>query len=235
MWGPGASGGFQNALQMGLQMGAMAREQQQQNALMKQRQQQIDLQTQEAQAAEAERVRRQRAEQQTADLTSKALQGDDAALSQLATVNFDRWRALDGQIKGKAAEDAQVLGNAAIDLLSVPFAERPGRIVAYAQQFPQFADKINEVAYLPEAEQVAALRTVVAEAKMIDKLIQMERPDYQAVGVDQDLVNVRDPAALRQFDARRGGGAPQYMEGQTAVNPSTGQRIVFRNGNWRPM
>lgn len=57
MWGPGASGGFQNALQMGLQMGAMAREQQQQNALMKQRDEALALQAQglaqQQQAAQA--------------------------------------------------------------------------------------------------------------------------------------------------------------------------------------
>jgi len=44
MWGPGAQGGFQNALAMGMQMGQVARQNQQQNALMQQRQQQIDLQ-----------------------------------------------------------------------------------------------------------------------------------------------------------------------------------------------
>jgi hypothetical protein len=229
MWGPGAQGGFQNALAMGMQMGQVARQNQQQNALMQQRQAQIDLQGRQFEAEQA-------AAAQTADLTAKALQGDDAALSQLATVNFDRWKSLDGQIKGKAAEDAQVLGNAAIDLLNVPFAERPGRIIAYAQQFPQFAEKINQVAYLPQGEQEAALRTVVAEAKMIDKLIQMERPSYQAIPEGGTLVNTRDPSAVQQFQggAAQGGGS-QYMEGQTAINPTTGQRIVFRNGNWRPM
>jgi hypothetical protein len=234
MWGPGAAGGFQNALSMGLQMGQMANQQRQQNALMQQREAMIANQTRDQQMQEARFAQQQQQEAQTADLTAKALQGDEEALTQLATVSFDRWKSLDGQIKGKAAEDAQVLGNAAIDLLNVPFAERPGRIIAYAQQFPQFAEKINQVAYLPQGEQEAALRTVVAEAKMIDKLIQMERPSYQVLPQGADLVNTRDPQAVAQFAP--GGGAPAgFAEGQTATNPQTGQRIVFRNGAWRPM
>jgi hypothetical protein len=51
-WGPGAAGGFQNALSTGLQLGQMVRQQKQQNALMQQRQQQIDLQGRQFEAAQ---------------------------------------------------------------------------------------------------------------------------------------------------------------------------------------
>jgi hypothetical protein len=57
-WGPGAAGGFQNALSTGLQLGQMVRQQEQQNALMQQRQEAIQLQQQrfDAQQAEAQRT-----------------------------------------------------------------------------------------------------------------------------------------------------------------------------------
>lgn len=32
--------------------------------------------------------------------------------------------------------------------------------------------------------------------------------------------------------AAESGGQPQYKEGQTATNPQTGEKMVFRNGNW---
>ncbi len=234
MWGPGAAGGFQNALAAGLQIGQVARQNQQQNALMQQREAMIANQTRDQQMQEQRFAQQQQAEAQTADLTARALQGDDAALTELATVNFERWKSLDGTMKQKATEETQVLGNAALDLLNRPYEQRRGLIIAYAQQFPDSAEKINEVAFLPQSEQDAALRAVVAEAKMVDKLITMERPSYQAIPEGGTLVNTRDPAAVQQF---QGGGAtqPSIAEGQTATNPQTGQRIVFRNGAWRPL
>lgn len=234
MWGPGAQGGFQNALAMGMQMGQQARIAQQQNALMQQREQMIQNQARDQQMQEFKFQRQVQQEQQTADLTAKALQGDDAALSELATVNFDRWKSLNTEVKSKAAEQAQVLGNTALDLLNLPPNQRQGLFIATAQQMPEFAEKIQEVMFLPPAEQEAALRTVIAEAKMVDKLIQMERPSYQAIPEGGTLVNTRDPQAVRQFQ-QGGGSTGGFAEGQTATNPATGQRIIFRNGAWRPM
>jgi hypothetical protein len=200
---------------------------------MQQREAMIANQTRDQQMQEQRFAQQQQAEAQTADLTARAMQGDDAALTQLATVNFDRWKTLDAQIKGKAAEESQILGNAGLDLLNRPYEQRRDLFLAYAQQMPQFADKIQEVAFLPANEQEAALRTVVAEAKMVDKLISMERPSYQAIPEGGTLVNTRDPSAVQSF---QGGAAPQdFAEGQTATNPQTGQRIVYRNGAWRPL
>ena len=233
MWGPGAAGGFQNALATGLQLGQIANQQRQQNQLMQQREAMIANQTRDQQMQEQRFEQQQQTEQQTADLTARALQGDDDALTQLATVNFDRWKGLEGTMKQKATEQAQVFGNAAIDLLGMPPEARRGQIIAFAQRFPQLANQINEVAFLPPAEQDAALRAVVAEAKLTEKLIAMERPDYQAIPEGGTLVNTRDPGAVQQFQG--GAAQPSIAEGQTATNPQTGQRIVFRNGAWRPL
>jgi hypothetical protein len=206
MWGPGAAGGFQNALATGLQIGQVANQQRQQNQLMQQREAMIANQTRDQQMQEFRFAQQQQTEQQTADLTARALRGDDDALTQLATVNFDRWKGLEGTMKQKAVEQSQVFGNAAIDLLGMPPEARRGQIIAFAQRFPELANQINEVAFLPPAEQDSALRAVVAEAKLTEKLIAMERPSYQAIPEGGTLVNTRDPRAVSAFQS---GGAPQ--------------------------
>lgn len=210
MWGPGAAGGFQNALATGLQLGQVANQQRQQNQLMQQREAMIANQTRDQQMQEQKFAQQQQAEQQTAALTARALQGEDDALTQLATVNFERWKGLEGTMKQKATDQAQVFGNAAIDLLGMPPEARRGQIIAFAQRFPELANQINEVAFLPPTEQDAALRAVVAEAKLTEKLIAMERPDYQVLPQGADLVNTRDPRAVAQFapNAAQGSAPP---------------------------
>jgi hypothetical protein len=239
-------GGFQNALATGLQLGAMARQRQDErefrNALT-----QFDPNNPETlkpiMAARPEvgmqlqgQMQQQQRAAQEAELTQRAIGGDPQALEQLATVNFDKWKGLDARQKAAAAQESKVFGDAALSLSQVPYGQRRDLILAYAQQMPQFAEQINEIAFLPEAEQNNALRVAVTEAGLIQKLIDLEQPDYQPLGPDQVFVNVRDPAAVGQFSA---GGAPQggggFVEGQTATNPATGQKIVFRNGAWRPM
>jgi hypothetical protein len=95
-WGPGAAGGFQNALSTGLQLGQMARQQKQQNALMQQRQAQIDLQGRQFeadQAAAAEKAQREANERKLAQLPK--------VVGLLETVNdepsFQRARQIAGQ------------------------------------------------------------------------------------------------------------------------------------------
>lgn len=97
MWGPGATGGFQNALSMGLQMGQMAREQQQQNALMRQREEAIRLQQQrfEAQRADAQRTAGIEGLEKFRPLLQQAAQGPEQwAQARAAGVNagFDMSR-----------------------------------------------------------------------------------------------------------------------------------------------
>lgn len=227
-------GGFQNALAMGLQLGQVANQQRQQNQLMQQREVMIANQTRDQQMQEERFAQQQQAAAQEADLTTRALAGDDAALTQLATVNFEKWKSLDTASKTRAREQATIFGNAALDVLQVPAGpQRRDRIVTYAQQFPQLAEQINEIAFLPPNEQETRLRAVVAEANLTERLHRMEQPDYQVLPQGADLVNTRDPQAVAQFAP--GGAQGGFAEGQTATNPTTGQRIVFRNGAWRPM
>ena len=170
-------------------------------------------------------MQQQQQEAQTADLTAKALQGDDTALSQLATVNFERWKGLEGGLKQKASEQSQVLGNAGLELLNRPYEQRRDLFIAFAQQMPQFAGTIQEVAFLPANEQDAALRAVVAEAKLTEKLIAMERPSYQVIPEAGTLVNTRDPQAVQQF---QGGGGQQQAPSMSDIDAELRRRGVIR-------
>lgn len=244
-WGAANNGGFQNALAMGMQMGAQARQarekREERNALAAyakdpSEQNFAGLADVRPDLAIQQRGQMQ-AQQQEArlnELTQRALSGDPGAMDELASVNFDRWQKLDTRQRQEAAGEAKVFGEVALDIISRPYAERQSLIVGYAQQFPQYSDKIQQIAFLPESEQNVALRGVVAEAQLMDRLQRMERPDYQPLGPDQVFVDVNNPAAVAQFSAngQQSGG---FTEGQTATNPQTGQRIVFRNGSWRPM
>ena len=244
-WGALQGGGFQGALAQGLQLGQYARQQKDQrdgrNALAAF----VANPSQETAAAIApynpelaykygQDQRAAAAQQAENGLVQRALGGDSAALDQLATVNFDKWKGLSAEVKAQTKAQSEIYGQAALDLLQVPYAQRRDRVIAYSQRFPEIRQQIEEIAYLPEAEQETALRAVVIEAQMVGKLHDMERPSYQAIPEGGTLVNTRDPAAVQQF-GQSGGAVAGYAEGQTATNPQTGQKIVFRNGAWRPM
>ena len=214
-------GGFQNALATGLQLGQMARERQDQREFRNALAQYDPSRPETLQPIMAVRpevglqlrgeVQAQQRAAQEADLTQRAISGDAAALDRLATVNFDKWKGLDARQKAAATQEAKMFGDVALNLSQIPYAQRRDQILAIAQRMPQYADEINEIAFLPEAEQNNALRVAITEAGIIDRLIQLEQPNYQPLGPDQVFVNVRDPAAVGQFSA----GGPQ-----TTAQPS---------------
>lgn len=238
-------GGFEGALAQGLQLGQYARQQKDQRDSRNALAAFVSNPSKETAAAVApfnpelaykygQDQRAAEAQQNENGLVQRALGGDETALTQLATVNFDKWKGLSAEVKAKTKAESDIHGQVALDLLQVPYAQRRDRIIAYSQQFPQLQQQINDIAYLPEAEQENALRAVVIEAQMVGKLHDMERPSYQAIPEGGTLVNTRDPSAVQQFQ-QGGGQTAGYAEGATATNPQTGQKIVFRNGAWRPM
>ena len=244
-WGAANNGGFQNALAMGMQMGAQARQarekREERNALAAyakdpSEQNFAGLADVRPDLAIQQRGQMQ-AQQQEArlnELTQRALSGDPGALDELASVNFDRWQKLDERQKAAAAEETKMFGQVALSLSQIPYDQRRDQILALAQRMPQYSDKIQEIAFLPQAEQDNILRVAITEAGLVERLIQYNRSDYQPLGPDQVFVDVNNPAAVSQF-ATGGQQSGGFTEGQTATNPQTGQRIVFRNGSWRPM
>jgi hypothetical protein len=255
-------GGFQNALATGLQLGTMARQRQDErefrNALT-----QFDPNNPETlkpiMAARPEvgmqlqgQMQQQQRAAQEAELTQQAFSDDPnvrgQAMQQLAVLNFPKWKDLRDDQKAAAAQESKVFGDAALSLSQVPYGQRRDLILAYAQQMPQFAEQINEIAFLPEAEQNNALRVAVTEAGLIQKLIDLEQPQQFNVGPGEGRYEIGANGQVRTVIQPNYGGAapfspvPQgggssggFSEGQTATNPATGQKIVFRNGAWRPM
>ena len=244
-WGAANTGGFQNALAMGMQMGAQARQarerREERNALAAyakdpNEQNFAGLADVRPDLAIQQRGQMQ-AQQQEAlvnQLTQRAVAGDEAALDQLASVNFDRWQKLDTRQRQAATEEAKVFGEVALDIISLPYAQRQQRIIGYAQQFPQYSDQIQQIAFLPENEQNVALRGVIAEAQLMQRLQRMERPDYMAIPAGGTLVDVNNPAAISQFGAQgqqsQGGAilAVQTPEQAAALPPGT--RYVTPDG-----
>lgn len=172
---------------------------------------------------ERERMEARQAQQQENQLTQRALGGDTEALQQLATVNFDKWKTLDGQQRQALTQEAEVYGNAALDVLNLPPQERPQAVMAYANRLG--SEEIAGLANLPPQELEAALRAQVAESGMIKELQAMERPNYMAIPQGGTLVDTRNPQAVQQFG--QGGGAqpiPKQVGDATYYqNPETGE------------
>jgi hypothetical protein len=236
-----AQAGFQNALAMGMQMGAQAREARERkeyrNALANydpsnpesiKAVMAVDprtgLQLQQ-QAAE------QQAKQREGELVQAALGGDQTAFDQLATVNFDKWKALDTRQKDAAAQESKIFGNAALDILNSPPEQRQAKVQAYAAQLgPQYPD-VMQIAQLPPDQLETVLRSAVFEAQMIDKLIALEQPKYMAIPEGGTLVNTRDPQAVQQFGQR---GAPVQIADEAGYNAlPPGAQYYDPQGNLR--
>ncbi|MEO1908799.1 MAG: hypothetical protein ABGX08_17430 [Citromicrobium sp.] len=234
--------GFENALAMGLQMGSMAAEQRDKreyrNALSQFDPTNADT-LKPIMAVRPEvglqlqgQVREQQAKQQQAQLMQAAIGGDPAALDQLATVNFDAWKSLNAEQKAAAKQEAETYGNAAMDVLRLPPEQRAQAIMGYANRLG--SQEIADIAQMPLDQQEQALRAAVAEAGMVQKLLEREDPRYMAIPQGGTLVDTRNPQAVQTFgqqQAQAGG----VTEGATATNPQTGEKIVFRNGAWQPM
>lgn len=239
-WGLAYGNGAQNALAQGLQIGQMARQRQEQrqerNALAAYAKDpseanfagladvRPDIAIQQRQQMEA-----RQAESQMGDLTRRAVGGDEAALNELAALNFDRWQSIDTNQKKAASEQATVLGNAALDVLNLPPEQRSARIMGYAQQFNN--PEIAQIAQLPAAQQEQALRAAVAESGMVQRLIEMERPSYMAIPAGGTLVNTRSPQAVTQFARDYGNQVmtyDQYAAMVRELSPAAARRQVER-------
>lgn len=244
-WGAANNGGFQNALAMGMQMGAQARQarekREERNALAAyakdpSEQNFAGLADVRPDLAIQQRGQMQ-AQQQEArlnELTQRALSGDPGALDELASVNFDRWKSVSTEQRTAAAAESKQYANAALDVLSLPPEQRAGRLVGYAQSFQ--SNEIARIAQLPTDQQEAALRAAVAEGEMIDRLIRMERPDYMAIPEGGTLVDTNNPAAVAQFGGAMPSAAPsgqtmtfeQFQGIAQSLSPEAAARQVQR-------
>lgn len=162
---------------------------------------------------------RQRAAQ-TQDLVQRAIGGDETAMTQLATVNFDMWKSLSTEQRTAAEREAKIFGNAALDVLNRPPEQRQAAVMAYAQQLGQQYPEVAQIAQLPPDQLEMALRAAVAEAQMVGKLIELEQPNYRVIPEGGSLVDVGNPQAVRQFAP----GAPQQSLPQVTT-PDEAMRL----------
>lgn len=170
------------------------------------------LQTQQREQAQAQR--------QT-DVRQRAAQGDPAAMAELAGFDLTAFRGLNSDQQAEATREATTLGNAAIDILNRPEEQRGQVFNAYIDQLLPQMPELAQYRNLPADQLEPILRSAVARAEMMPRLIDQERPSYQAIPAGGTLVNTRDPAAVASFGqqtdqpaqpvSRAVGGATYYQ------------------------
>jgi hypothetical protein len=236
MWGPGPQGGFQNALAMGLQLGGMARQQQDQrnerNALAAFAQN-PSKETVAAVAPYKPELaykftmdeRAATAEQQLAADTAAALGGDTAAKQRILTKNFDRWQVLDKAEKDRLAAEGEQLGGAALYALNQPDMNATRQIVLqYGQQ--NQSPEIMQLAQLPDEQLKAALQKQIFNSGLVKDLMALEETETIRLGPGDGLYG-RDPrtGAMSTIVEPNLGGAPAFSPvGQTPAPTPAGTK-----------
>ena len=136
--------------------------------------------------------------QQEAQARRGAVRGDPGALEDLAGFNIDDYLKLDKRSQEQYKQGIEVIGQAA--LMSDTPEEWDDTVRQLAQADPVF----NR--YLGRFDM---RQTVIAQAGQAKEFIAQNEPKYMTPAADQDLLNVRDPAALAEFQRNRAGRAAQ--------------------------
>lgn len=132
-------------------------------------------------------------------LTERQVRADVASgaapATALAAINWDDYAALNKQQAEIVKQNVEIVGNLAL------MADTPQKWDATIEQLgPQFAQYKG---------QFAQREAIIARAGEAKAFLEQQAPKYQAVGYDQELVNVRDPEALQEFARIRGRDKPQ--------------------------
>lgn len=149
------------------------------------------------QKARAELMKEQRA----ADLRSKAAQGDPAALQELVGIDFDSWKALDAGQRQRVKEVNEYTGQAGLRISQLPPEQRAA---AWDQAIQSgVARGYKELSVKQGQYSEKALTDVIDGAGLVDKFLSLAEPDYKIIPSDADMVNVKDPNAVKQFQSGR--------------------------------
>lgn len=178
-------------------------------------------------AMQAEQAKQQQIENEQ-NLFRAAIGGDEKAMDELAVQSFDKWKQLDKSQKDKAAQEAKIFANAALDILNRPPEQRGAALQAYAQQLGQEYPEVQQVLQLPPEQQEAALRAAVAEGALIERLLDREQPKYMAIPQGGTLVDTRNPQALQTFGQAPQAGAVEdgyRFKGGDPANPGNWEKV----------
>jgi hypothetical protein len=186
-----------------------------------------------------DQTKRQQAAQ-VAELTRRAAAGDPDALRELAPIDLDAWAKLDARQREHIKRGVDYVGQAALAISKLPPDQRAAAWDEYAQRgveqgFTELADEVG--GYSEEA-----LQSALAEAGLVRQAIEMAEPQEFNVGPGEGRYQ-RDPitGGISTVIAPNPGDAAPFSpvggvvaEGATATNPQTGEKIIFRGGQWVP-
>lgn len=193
----------------------------------------LGMQLQEREQGRAAAQQKQAAAQRQSQLQAAAAQGDKSALAELAGIDLDAWGKISTAEKQALAQRVDYIGQAALAVSQLPEQARPAAWDSYimqgAQAFPDLAQYQGK--YSPDA-----LNAALAQSGQVKTFLDLEKPQYMNVPIDADLVNVRDPEALRQFQERRSGegqNLPSVTDEATYNAIPPGSRYVTPDGQVR--
>lgn len=174
----------------------------------------------------SQQQRQQQQQQQQSQMRVAAVQGDQNALEQLAGIDLEEYRQLRGDQREAAKQGIDTIGQLAL------MADNPQKWDSIVGQLAQADPAFQQ--YVGRFDMRDA---IIAQAGQAKAFLEQQAPKYMAAPEGAGLINVKDPAAIAAWNAgaTQPQAAPSVQDGATATNPQTGEKIVFRGGQWQPI
>jgi hypothetical protein len=153
-------------------MGQMARQQQQQNALMQQRAAMIDQRRIEFEAE-------QTAEARAAQVKRDAAAGKPEAVAELAGIDFNAWRGLTADQRAAAKDAVDAMGQGALFVANQP---PEARAAAWDQTIDALSQRFPNLAQYKGGYSEQSLQGAIAQAGQFNQFYQMTKPQEFNVG-----------------------------------------------------
>lgn len=139
------------------------------------------------------------------DVQRRAATGDAGALAELAGIDLDAWKTL-GEVDRKAVKDrVDYIGQAALQIKTLPPEQRGAAWDAAIEQAVQNGHP--DLAQYKGHYSEQALDGAIYSAGLVDNLHRLTEPKYMAPPQGSALVNVRDPASIKQYNDMTAPGA----------------------------
>jgi hypothetical protein len=169
---------------------------------------------------------------QLRDLLPGAVKGDRTAIDRIAGIDPQMFMKLDEHQRKKAEEELGDLSAA------VRWADSPEKWQYVQQHYGQKGIDLSPYRFEDRE------RGLVALGKMGGYLKDPPKPDIRATEPGGGLYAINPDGSVRVLVQPNDGSAPMgqpapqsggVQEGATATNPQTGQKIIYRGGQWVPV